>query len=126
MADGQHKARTLPLPRIAVNALHKYLVQKNHGHPDDAFFLTERNTPLNVRSMQRIIHQLACHANILRVAVTPQTLRHTFALRYLAKDPMKTAELAALLGHETHDAARLYAQAVVGQQTGKAELLAVA
>jgi integrase/recombinase XerD len=42
--------------------------------------------------------------------VTPQLLRHTFALNYLRQNPGNLVQLANLLGHESLDATAIYRQ----------------
>jgi integrase/recombinase XerC len=61
-----------------------------------------------VRSIENLVLTLARKAEIDRIAVTPHTLRHTFAISYLKSHPGKLVDLAALLGHESLDTTAIY------------------
>jgi integrase/recombinase XerD len=61
---------------------------------------------LNVRRIQRIVRALAVRADIRR-SVTPQILRHTFAVRSLrAGMPIET--LRSILGHNSINTTEMY------------------
>ena len=60
--------------------------------------------------IQTLLQRLARRAKIARVRVTPQLLRHTFALNYLRQNPGNLVQLANLLGHESLDATAIYEQ----------------
>ncbi|MHB1675034.1 MAG: hypothetical protein ACYCSP_12380 [Acidobacteriaceae bacterium] len=47
-------------------------------------------------------------AKASRIPVTASSLRHSFALKFLEKNPGKLIELAALLGHESLDTTAVY------------------
>ena len=58
--------------------------------------------------MQATVSELARRAGITRIPVSPHTMRHCFALRYLKRNPGKLVELATLLGHESLDTTAVY------------------
>lgn len=107
--DGKgRKERELPLNATVRRALRQYLDQRPSAGTDAPLFLSGRNAPLPVRSIQAIIRRLAERAHIDRVPVSAHTLRHTFALSFLRANPGKLAELASLLGHDSLDTTAVY------------------
>ena len=102
------KARDVPLNTSARRALRLYLELRPAATATAPLFLSGRNTALPVRSIQAILGRLARRAHIDRVAVSPHTLRHTFALDFLRANPGKLVELATLLGHESLDTTAIY------------------
>jgi site-specific recombinase XerD len=63
-----------------------------------------------VRTIQGMIASLVRRAGLKRIAVTANTLRHTFALGFLRDNPGQLVELAELLGHESRHMVSLYAR----------------
>lgn len=55
-----------------------------------------------------MVTELARRAKITRIGVSAHTMRHTFALKFLERNPGKLVELAALLGHESLDTTAVY------------------
>jgi site-specific recombinase XerD len=107
--DGKgHKEREVPLNATARRALRRYLEQRPAAESESALFLSGRNAPLPIRSIQAIIGRLAQRARIERVPVSAHTLRHTFALNFLRANPGKLVELASLLGHDSLDTTAVY------------------
>jgi integrase/recombinase XerC len=107
--DGKgHKEREVPLNATARRALRRYLEQRPASGAESALFLSGRNAPLPIRSIQAIIGRLAQRARIERVAVSAHALRHTFALNFLRANPGKLVELASLLGHDSLDTTAVY------------------
>jgi len=90
--DGKgHKEREVPLNATARRALRWYLDQRPAAGSESALFLSGRNAPLPIRSIQAIIGRLARRARIERVPASAHTLRHTFALNFLRANPGKLA-----------------------------------
>lgn len=109
--DGKgRKERQVPLNATARRALRQYLEQRPNAGAEASLFLSGRDTPLPIRSIQAIIGRLADRAHIERVPVSAHTLRHTFALSFLRANPGKLVELASLLGHESLDTTAVYTQ----------------
>lgn len=103
------KEREIPLNAAARRAIAAYL--GTDGRPRESggyLFLTKRNQPASIRTLQDTIAQLARRANIKRIRVSSHTLRHTFAINYLKAHPGKLVELAALMGHESLDTVAIY------------------
>ena len=63
---------------------------------------------LSVRRAQATVLEIGHRAKLERV--TPQVLRHTFAVNYLKDNPGKLPQLATLLGHQSPDSVAIYAQ----------------
>ncbi len=102
------KERVVPLNAAVRRALRVYLESLEPYQPGDYLFTTKRTGAMSVRAIQALIKSLARRANIIRLGVTPHTLRHTFALNYLKHNPGKLVELATLLGHESLDTTAVY------------------
>jgi integrase/recombinase XerC len=110
------KERMLPLNSNARRALCVYLAGRLSSDGDDHVFLSERGGhPLAVRTVEATLAELGQRAHIRRLAVTPHLLRHTFAVRYLNRNPGKLLELAALLGHDSLDTTAIYARPTAEQ-----------
>lgn len=107
--DGKgRKERDVPLNATARRALRRYLEQRPHAGAEASLFLSGRDAPLPIRSIQAIIGRLGQRAHIERVPVSAHALRHTFALSFLRANPGKLVELASLLGHESLDTTAVY------------------
>ena len=107
--DGKgRKARDVPLNTTVRRALQDYLGTQPEKAAGAPIFLSKRGTSLAVRSVQAVVTRLAQQAGIERIAVSAQTLRHTFARHYLQQHPGKLRELADLLGHESLDTTAVY------------------
>jgi len=92
------KERTVPLPKVAREALRAYL----DARPDWAgewLFVSKTGRALSPRDVQRLVEKAARTAGLSR-RVTPHTLRHTYATRAL-RQGVDLATLARLLGHES-------------------------
>jgi len=103
-----HKEREVPLNAAARRAITAYLNTRSSLDPDDFLFLSKRNQPASVRTLQDIIARLVRKARIKRIQVSAHTLRHTFAINYLKAHPGKLVELADMLGHESLDTVAIY------------------
>lgn len=78
------------------------------GPPESwPLFVGERGR-LSANGVQRIVRK---HGRFARVDATPRVLRHTFAVRWLARRPDPVA-LAEVMGLESPDAARIYAELI--------------
>lgn len=107
--DGKgRKERHVPLNATVRRALRQYLAQRPEAGADAALFLSGRQAPLPIRSIQAIIARLTQRAHLERVPVSAHTLRHTFALNFLRGNPGKLVELASLLGHDSLDTTAVY------------------
>ncbi len=64
----------------------------------DLLFLSRTHRALDPRDVQRMMSEAARRAGI-KFTVTPHTLCHSFAARFLAKNSGDIATLAAIPGH---------------------------
>lgn len=100
-------SRRLPLRASLCQALQVYLDSLGRELDDDDPLWWGTRGPL--RSPSGINRMLEKYA--LRVGIdplTPHTLRHTFAIRYLEANPQDLRGLATLLGHSSLDAVMRY------------------
>ena len=102
------KAREVPLNATARRAVKAYLDTRPAVAKAEPLFLSSRDGPMPVRSIQAVIASVVRRARTHRVPVSAHTLRHTFALGYLRDNPGKLVELATLLGHESLDTTAVY------------------
>lgn len=89
--------------RVALSAelratLSAYLAVRPAIAQTDSFFVSRTLRELAPRDAQRIVAEAARRAGITR-KVTPHTLRHFFATRFLQKNGGDIATLASILGH---------------------------
>jgi site-specific recombinase XerD len=92
------KERCAPLSVEARSALNAYISVRPSSSRNDALFLSRTFGPLDPRDAQRILSEAARIAGV-KIRVTPHTLRHYFATRFLEKNPGNIATLATVLGH---------------------------
>jgi site-specific recombinase XerD len=64
----------------------------------DLLFLSRTHRALDPFDMQRMVFEAARRAGI-KFGVTPHTLSHSFATRFLTKNQGELATLATILGH---------------------------
>ena len=72
----------------------------------EAHFALSEVMPFSIRGVQRLVKRVANRAGIAR-AVTPHTLRHSFAVRCVQKG-ISTRALQALLGHSSLATTEVY------------------
>ena len=91
------KERRLALSSEARDTVKAYL-QVRPKVTGDLLFLSRTHRALDPRDVQRLVSEAARRAGI-KFTVTPHTLRHSFATRFLAKNQGDIATLATILGH---------------------------
>ncbi len=109
-SDGQ--TRSLPINQETVDLLKKYLEK---GRPylakngdQEALFLNHRGQQLTRQGLWLIIKAYARQAK-LKTAVTPHTLRHSFAAHKLISG-LELQEVQQLLGHANISTTQIYTQ----------------
>jgi len=103
-----HQQREVPLNTSVRRGLSAYLETRKPLRPGDPLITSETGAAISVRSIQSVVSALARRAQITRIPVTAHSMRHTFAVKYLEKNPGKLVALAALLGHESLDTTAIY------------------
>ena len=91
------KSRTLALSSETRDTLKAYLQVRPEAN-GDLLFLSRTHRALDPRDVQRMVSEAARRAGI-KFTVTPHTLRHSFATRFLTKNQGDIATLATILGH---------------------------
>ncbi len=106
------RARIVPLGRPARAALEEYiygvrkgLVRDENNH-EDALFVNYHGKKLTRQGLWKIIKEYAAKANIEN-KITPQTLRHSFAV-HMVQNGADLKSLQELLGHEDISATQIY------------------
>lgn len=96
------KARVIPIPAAARSNVSTYLSE--HRREGGRLFQGERG-PIGRNGISRIVAKYAATAN---VSMTPHTLRHCFAYRFLSATNNDLVGLADILGHSNLNTTRLY------------------
>ena len=113
-----NKERIVPLGDRARESLDRYLdtarPQLINGMPHcDAVFITARGGPLTRQQFWNLIKGYACSARIAK-AVTPHTLRHSFATHLLAHGA-DIRSIQEMLGHASVATTQRYAKVDVAR-----------
>ncbi|WP_166677881.1 site-specific tyrosine recombinase XerD [Amycolatopsis arida] len=112
LLDGKGgKQRLVPVGRPAVAALHAYLVRARpalarHGRGSPAVFLNARGGRLSRQSAWQVLKTSAERAGIT-AAVSPHTLRHSFAT-HLLEGGADVRVVQELLGHASVTTTQVY------------------
>ena len=84
------------------------IARPQSGHPSEtALFLNARGGPLTTRSIQRVVEKYVRQVIPAGRAVTPHTLRHTFATHML-DGGADLRVVQELLGHESLSSTQIY------------------
>lgn len=103
------------------HALRNYFKLRTNQDDDTYVFMSKRQKPISLRSMQSMINNLSKKTKITRVPVTAHTLRHTFASNYLRANPNHLVELAQLMGHDSLNTTAIYTKSTQAQLTDAIE-----
>ncbi len=93
------KERSVALPKEARAALRAYLAVRPQAPESKLLFLSRSWQALGARDVQRLLAAAAQRAGLTQ-KITPHTLRHTYATRFLQAGG-DIATLAQLLGHSS-------------------------
>jgi len=102
------REREISLNTVVRRALNAYLKTRKPLHPKAPLITSQTGAAISIRAIQLIVAELARRAKITRIRVTARTIRHTFAFKFLKRNPGKLVDLAALLGHQSLDATAVY------------------
>lgn len=107
-----NKERIIPLGRIAMESLTAYL-EKARGtmlkkNQHDALFVNHHGKRLSRQGFWKILKKLASEANIDK-AMTPHTLRHSFAA-HLIENGADIRAVQEMLGHADISTTQIYTQ----------------
>lgn len=106
----QSRERVVPLNSEARKAVLEWLAVRPEADTDYVWIAVENENPaapLSGRSVQRVVRRFGQEAGIENL--TPQMLRHTFAMN-LAESGVSLEKIAALLGYVSLNAARIYTE----------------
>ena len=102
------KSREVPLNITVRRALKNYGSLCPNQEAKTPIFLSKRQKPVSLRSVQAMIASCVKRAKLTRIPVSSHTLRHTFATNYLKANPNQLVELAQLLGHDSLNTTAIY------------------
>jgi integrase/recombinase XerC len=101
------KFRTVPLNSDVVESLTEWLKFRGIMDKTDPLFITERNTPIGVRSIHYLVVKYASESSL--TDVSPHTLRHTFC-KNLEDQGVPLQQIAYLAGHDSLETTRRYTE----------------
>jgi integrase/recombinase XerD len=113
VAGKRGRERWLPLPDGTVHWLQRYLSDARPKlarpkRPSNALFLNDRGAPLSRISFWNKLKEYAASASIEK-AISPHTLRHSFAV-HLLNGGADLRAVQELLGHEDISTTQIYTQ----------------
>lgn len=101
------KERVVPVGRVALEAIERYLAVRSYFKPrDNALFVNRLGTRLNVRTVQTFIKEAAKNTG-LTGTVTPHKLRHSFATELL-NHGADLRLVQEMLGHSNLGTTQIY------------------
>ncbi len=114
--SGAGKKRAIPIGKSAITALETYLKQaRNELMRDEnvtALFVNMHGKPMTRQGFWKILKQYNQTAGISK-HITPQTLRHSFAM-HLINNGADIRSVQELLGHADISTTQIYSQAKAG------------
>lgn len=114
--------RTAPLTAEARRTLRAYLDSVPPGEmTGEGVWTGQRGVLSDPAGVYKLLKGYAFRAGLEPGRVTPHVLRHTFATRYLERNPGDLRGLAALLGHRSLDTVMIYTQPTVEELARRLE-----
>lgn len=110
MLETGEKRRLVPIGRVAIEALYTYLrdcrPEMATEKSKDSVFLNFYGEPLSRQGFWKIVKDYIGKCN-LKVGITPQTLRHSFALHML-KNGADARSVSEMLGYSDVSSTKIY------------------
>lgn len=117
MCNTENKERVIPLGKICKNALKRYIEEarehitgKEDGISESPLFVNMQGNRLTRQGYWRIIKEYKDKAEITK-DITPQVLRHSFAI-HLLKNGADIVAISAMLGHSDLSSTELYLKVI--------------
>ena len=110
-----NKERLVPIGKIALQALEKYLESRGNPASDEPLFLNARDGRLTPRSVQRHMKKYLLFSG-LRTDASPHSLRHSFAT-HLLDGGADLRAIQELLGHASLSTTQKYTQVSLSHLT---------
>lgn len=98
------KERTVPVPKMAREALGAYLAKR--PETDERALFIGRQGALSAEGVAAVVAKYAAWSRL--EGVTPHVLRHTFSYNYLVNNDNDLVALADILGHSDLNTTRIY------------------
>jgi site-specific recombinase XerD len=97
------------------------LEQSKLINQDSKIWIGQRGPLKNPTTVYRALKNYAFRAGLDPDLVSAHVLRHTFATRYLEKNPDDLRGLAAILGHASLDTVMIYTQPAISDLADRME-----
>jgi integrase/recombinase XerC len=110
-----NKERLVPIGKIAIRSVGKYLESRGKPASEEPLFLNARNGRLTARSVQRQMKKYLLLAG-LRTDASPHSLRHSFAT-HLLDGGADLRAIQELLGHVSLSTTQKYTQVSLSHLT---------
>lgn len=117
------KDRTVYAPADASDALRRYLHATGRGLGGDGWLFPSPTDPdggpLTTRAVEKLVERLMERAGIYGKRITPHSLRHTFADRFLRATDGDIVRLQEILGHSDISTTRRYLTRIRGEEVAE-------
>ena len=107
-----NKERTVYLNEACLKAINSYLSFRDNSKVSDEnkkfLFLSNRNLPINKRTVELLVKKHIGNAGIVDGKYTPHKLRHTAATLMYKHGNVDIRSLQSILGHENISTTQIY------------------